>query len=674
MLRLLMLLIAFYLLCCRSAHATGRGITNTSLSPYAKLRSIDIGDVRWTKGFWAERFNICHRVMIPNMWRLLKDPGISHSYMNFLVAAGLEEGEHNGPKWHDGDFYKWLESAACAYAITKDKKLDQLMDEIIEVIAKAQREDGYIHTPVVIKQRRARPEVKEFENRLDFETYNMGHLMTTACIHHRATGKSSLLEIARRATDYLYRFYKESPAGLANNAICPSHYMGVVEMYHTTGEPTYLELARGLVDIRNLVETGTDQNQDRIPFREQTKAVGHAVRANYLYAGVADIYAETGDESLLQALEKIWENVTLQKMYITGATGALYDGASPDGSRRHREIQLVHQAYGREYQLPNITAYNETCATIGNVMWNWRMLSITGQARFADVLELALYNGVLSAISLDGKEFFYTNTLRRVGDLPFDLRWSRTREPYISCFCCPPNVVRTIAGVGGYAYSVSNEGVWVNLYGSNVLDTELADGSNITLVQNTDYPWDGRAEILVNVPESKRSSVMLRIPGWASEADLTVNGRSVSTDTQPGRYAVIERKWSAGDTIELDLPMRVRLIQANPLVEEVRNQVAIMRGPLVYCLESVDLPEGVETAEVTIPRSIRLNPRHDSELLCGVTVLEGKAEAFRSDDWSGELYRELKPQEPQEIDIKLIPYYAWGNRDECDMTVWMPVR
>lgn len=302
------------------------------------------------------------------------------------------------------------------------------------------------------------------------------------------------------------------------------------------------------------------------------------------------------------------------------------------------------------------------------------MLSITGQARFADVLELALYNGVLSAISLDGKEFFYTNTLRRVSDLPFDLRWSRTREPYISCFCCPPNVARTIAGVSGYAYSVSDEGIWVNLYGSNVLDTTLADESEITLVQKTDYPWDGRIEILVNVLESMRFSVMLRIPGWASEANLRVNGCSISTDARPGRYAVIDRRWSAGDTIELDLPMRVRLIQANPLVEEVRNQVAIMRGPLVYCLESVDLPEGFEITEVTIPRGIRLRPRHDSDLLAGVTVLEGRAEAFRSDDWSGELYRELKPQEPQEIDIKLIPYYAWGNRGECDMTVWIPVR
>ena len=249
--------------------------------------------------------------------------------------------------------------------------------------------------------------------------------MTCACTHYRATGKTNLLDIAKKAADFLYRTYKSSPRTLANNAICPSHYMGVVEMYRTTGDPRYLELAQGLIDIRDLVEGGTDDNQDRIPFRQQTQAVGHAVRANYLYAGAADVYAETGDASLLSALEKIWQDVALRKMYVTGATGALYNGASPDGSKSQSSIQPVHQAYGRAYQLPNLTAHNESCAAVGFVLWNWRMLAITGEARYADLLELALYNAVLAAISLDGKEFFYTNPLARVADLPFELRWSR---------------------------------------------------------------------------------------------------------------------------------------------------------------------------------------------------------------------------------------------------------
>ena len=339
--------IAIIFLVDSSNASEDKAAANTLTSPYAKLHSISIGDVRWTDGFWGERFKLCHETMIPNMWQLLEDPQISHAYDNFLIAAGLKKGRHRGPKWHDGDFYKWLEAVAFVYGVTKDEKLNRQMDQIIDVIGKCQREDGYIHTPVIISQQNQTPESMEFKNRLDFETYNMGHLMTCACIHYRATGKTTLLQIAQKAADFLYTFYKKSPRNLANNAICPSHYMGVVEMYRTTRDPRYLELAKGLIDIRDMVEAGTDHNQDRIGFRKQTKAVGHAVRANYLYAGAADVYAETGDKSLLAALETIWQDVAYRKMYITGATGALYDGASPDGSKDHSAIQLVHQAYGR---------------------------------------------------------------------------------------------------------------------------------------------------------------------------------------------------------------------------------------------------------------------------------------------------------------------------------------
>lgn len=652
----------------------GKGITNTLASSHVKLRSVDVGDVRWTSGFWAERFDLCHKVMIPNMWRLLEDPQISHAYENFLVAARLKQGEHRGPKWHDGDFYKWLEAAAFAYGITKDERLNQQMDQIIDVIGKAQREDGYIHTPVIILQRNQTPIATEFKNRLDFETYNMGHLMTCACIHYRATGKTSLLNIARKAVDFLYAVYKKSPQTLANNAICPSHYMGVVEMYRTLGDPRYLELARGLIDIRDLIEAGADHNQDRVPFRKQTKAVGHAVRANYLYAGVADVYAETGDKSLLSALEQIWSDVAYRKMYVTGATGALYDGASPDGSKAHSSIQLVHQAYGRAYQLPNITAYNESCATVGFALWNWRMLGITADARFADVLELALYNGVLATISLDGKKFFYTNPLRRVDDLPFELRWSRKREPYIGCFCCPPNVVRTIAEVAAYAYSVSDDGVWVNLYGSNLLDTHLRNGLPIRLNQQTEYPWEGTIRIVVEAAPQKEFSLFLRIPGWAEDAHVTVNGRLFAAALRPEQYFEIRREWSKGDRIELVFPLSVQLLEAHPLVEEARNQIAVRRGPIVYCLESVDLPENVGIMDVAVSSKAQFKNRFLSELLGGVTILETEAHICAGDDWNEALYRRISPHEPTAVDIRMIPYYAWGNRRDCEMTVWIPLR
>jgi DUF1680 family protein len=608
------------------------------------------------------------------MWQLLEDPQISHAFENFLVAAGVKQGTHRGPKWHDGDFYKWLEAVAFVYAVTKEEELDRRMDRIIEVIGKAQRDDGYIHTPVIISQSQQSSQVSEFQNRLDFETYNMGHLMTCACTHYRATGKTNLLHIAEKAGDVLYRVYKNSPRNLANNAICPSHYVGVVELYRTVGDPRYLELAKGLIDIRNLVEEGTDHNQDRIAFRRQTRAVGHAVRANYLYAGIADIYAETGDRSLLDAMESIWRDVAYGKMYVTGATGALYDGASPDGSKAHSSIQLVHQAYGRAYQLPNVTAYNESCATVGFALWNWRMLAITAEARFADLLELALYNGVLATISLDGKKFFYTNPLRRVDDLPFELRWSRKREPYIGCFCCPPNTVRTIAEVSAYAYGMSEEGVWVNLYGSSVLDTHLPNGPAIRLRQQTKYPWEGTIRITVENAPLKEFSLFLRIPGWGEGSHVTVNGKSVGNNLKSEQYFEIRRSWSTGDRVELVLPMSVQLLEAHPLVEEARNQTALRRGPIVYCLESVDLPNSVGIMNVAISPYTEFQSRFAAELLGGVTVLEGKARVLAGSNWGKTLYRRISPQEPRTIDIRLVPYYAWGNRGDSEMTAWIPLR
>lgn len=657
----------------------GRGLVNTTLSPFAKLRSVDMTDVQWTQGFWADKFDQCAKVMVPTMWQLMSSTEISFAYQNFLIAIGQAEGEHRGPKWNDGDFYKWLEAAAYVYGLTKDPTLDRLMDEIIEVIGKAQREDGYIHTPVIIEQRQGIEQAREFAERVDFETYNLGHLMTTGCVHFRTTGKTTLLDIARRAADYLYSYYKTATAELARNAICPSHYMGVVEMYRTTGDERYLELAKNLIEIRDLFKEGGDDNQDRVPLREQTEAVGHAVRANYLYAGVADVVAETGDESLLKTLMSLWDSVVEQKMYITGACGALFDGASPYGSEEQWNITRTHQAYGRPYELPNVTAHSETCANIGNGLWNWRMLQLTGEARFADILELVLYNSLLCGISLDGKKFFYTNPMRVLNDQP-SLRWSRTREPYIDCFCCPPNAVRMIAEVNSYAYCVSkgdetsDDAVWVNLYGAGVLDTKLPGSAKITLEQETDYPWDGHVKITVRATESPQFALMLRIPGWAGGTTVTVNGEALNAAVIPGEYCEISRAWSAGDTVEIEFPMAAKLLEANPFVEETLNQVAVQRGPVVYCLESADLPDGVRVMDIHIPADIDLQPRIDTQLFGErVAVLEGQAVQIRQGEWSNKLYRPLQTPEPQQIDIRLVPYYAWGNRAEGEMTVWIPL-
>lgn len=649
-------------------------LTATAASPYARLHSPGLSDVRWTGGFWGDRFRVCRDSMVPGMWALFSDNRLSGAFENFRVAAGIDTGRHQGAPFMDGDFYKWLEAAAAVYAVTRDEHLDSLMDRIIAVIGKAQRKDGYLHTATLIRGRKDPAQGKAFTDPSGFEAYNMGHLMTAACVHYRATGKVSLLHIAEKAAACLERYYKQASPDVARSSICPSHYMGLVELYRTTHDRKYLELAGHLIDLRSEVTGGTDQNQDRIPFRAQTRATGHAVRANYLYAGVADVYMETGDSTLLKPLNLIWKDVVHRKMYVTGGCGALYDGVSPDGtSYKPSEIQQVHQAYGRDYQLPNFTAHDETCANIGNVMWNWRMFLITGKARYMDVLELALYNSVLSGISLGGRDFLYANPLATNDHLPFRLRWSKDRVPYIGLsFCCPPNVVRTVAESSDYAYSLSSKGVWVNLYGSNRLSTTLDDGSRFRLTQRSRYPWDGQVMLRVDSAAGRPLTLFLRIPGWCHGAKLSVNGKLVTARLQPGTYYPLSRSWRDGDRIELVLPMVAEQIEANPLVEAARNQVAVKRGPLVYCLESTELPAGINILDIALPRTIRLTPQVIPVTGTHITALEGTALLRPRKRWQGELYRPLSAQQAKPIPVRLVPYFAWGNRGHTDMEVWIP--
>ena len=665
----------FILLSLNLLNGQNHSLVNTLNSPYTRLSSVDITDVKWTTGFWAERFAVCRDSMVTGMMKVYMDPEISHAYRNFEIAAGIRQGEHQGPPFHDGDFYKLFEAQAMVYAVTQDPKLDQMMDEIIGTITKAQREDGYIHTPVIIEERQSGRN-SEFEDRLDFETYNMGHLMTAACVHYHATGKTSMLNMAKKAADFLYDYYLKASPELARSAICPSHYMGVVEMYRTTGDPKYLELAKNLIDIRGLVENGTDQNQDRIPFRKQTRAVGHAVRANYLYAGVADVYAETGDDSLFHALDLIWHDLVERRLYVTGACGALYDGVSPDGtSYDPKEIQQVHQAYGRDYQLPSITAHGESCANIGNMLWNWRMFQITGEAKYMDLAELIMYNSLLAGVSLDGREYFYTNPLCVSDDLTYKLRWSKERQEYISYSnCCPPNTIRTIAEIHNYIYSLSDEEIWINLYGSNTLSASLRNGSILVLSQETDYPWNGSIRISLDQIPEEEYSVFLRIPGWCDEASILINGIPSTAIPIPGEYVEIKRKWTNGDAIELNLPMKIKLIEANPLVEETRNQVAIKRGPVVYCLESTNISEDIKMFDISLPANIQLRPVSGTIGKSRMVFLEGEALVYSHRSWKNQLYREISNNKPDPVHIRLIPYYAWGNRGHSEMTVWMPVR
>lgn len=646
-----------------------RALVNTSNSKYAKLSGVNLGDVQFTTGFWAERFAICRDSMVPHLWDTYNDAKLCHSFKNFEIAAGLDTGRFRGPSFHDGDFYKTLEAVAGLYGVTKDKRLDAMMDKAIAVIAKAQKEDGYIYTKSIIEQRKT-GQAKMFDDKLSFEAYNFGHLMTAACVHYRATGKTTLLDVAKKATDFLIRFYSTATPEQARNAICPSHYMGIVEMYRTTKDAKYLELVKKLIDIRGTVE-GTDDNSDRAPFREMNKVVGHAVRANYLFAGVADVYAETGDATLLTTLNKMWDNVVLRKMYVTGGCGALYDGVSVDGtSYKPDTVQKIHQAYGRDYQLPNLSAHNETCANIGNVLWNWRMLQLTGDAKYADIVELAMYNSVLSGISMDGNKFFYTNPLAASADYPYDLRWMGGRSKYISkSNCCPPNTVRTIAEVSNYMYSVGDDGLYINMYGGNTLSSILKNGAAIKLEQQTNYPWSGDVTIIIQ-EAPKDMALFLRMPGWCKQATVKVNGGIVKPVMQQ-QYMTLTKAWKKGDRIELSLSMPVVLLESNPLVEETKNQVAVRRGPLVYCLESPDLPAGKNVFDIIIPVATKWQPRQMKIDKGAVMALEGEVRC-RPGEWKNVLYRELTTAATP-VKIRLIPYYAWANRGKSDMTVWMPV-
>lgn len=634
-----------------------------------RAQPIALGRARWTRGLWAERFATCRDATIPSMGRLMTETERVRFLGNFEVATGQIDGRHRGPKWNDGDFYKWLEAAAALLAFENDEKLAAQLDETIALITRTQEPDGYIHTDVQIA-RSAGQDVRRFGNPMEFEMYNMGHLITAACVHHAATGKTNLLTLARRAADYLAKEFASPTPQQARHGICPSHLMALIDLARVTNEPRYAELARTLLDMRDLVQNGDDDNQDRVPLREETRAVGHAVRGTYLWAGAADVLAATGDASLREPLERIWNDLVTKKLYVTGGCGALFDGASPDGAIDQTTITRVHQAFGRDYQLPSATAHNETCAAVGNALWNWRMFQITGEAKYGDLLEHTLLNSVLAGVSLDGESYFYTNTLRRLFPMPVEQRWSRKRQKTIGCFCCPPNVARTVAQSSTYAYAASDLGVYVVLYGASRLQID-----ELALTQETNYPWDGRVRMTINAAPKVEHSIFLRIPAWSQDATVRVSGATEPTRPRAGSFHELRRVWSAGDVIELDLPMPVRLIEANPYVEEARNHAAVMRGPLVYCLESNDLPAGVRLLDVHLPRDAKLSSRATNEL-GGVTVLEGKALAAERTDWSGQLYRDLPATSALAMNafhLVLIPYYTWDNRGDSEMTVWLPL-
>lgn len=651
--------------------AQEKGAVNNSNSPYVKLKSIDMGDCTWTKGFWADKFKVCEDSMLPYMKEVLCGD-VGHGLNNFKIAANLKKGVHKGFSWHDGDFYKWMEASMHVYAQNKDKKILKEIDEIIDIIAKAQMEDGYLQTKVQID-----PKVERYENRKYHEMYNSGHLYTSACIHYRVTGQKNFLNIAIKEADLLYSIFMPENKHYGRFGFNQTQIVGLVELYRTTKDVRYLKLAEKFINNRGKYKVEDhpttigypigDMVQERTPLRESTEAVGHAVLALYYYAGAADVAAETGEKALIDALDRLWENVTNKKMYVTGALGQTHYGASTNRDK-------IEEGFIDEYMMPNMTAYNETCANLTNSFFSYRMLGLHGKSKYADIIELVLFNSALSGISIEGKQYYYANPLRVI-DGSRDYSKMNTefpvRQDYLECFCCPPNLVRTIAQSSSWAYSLSENGVAVNLYGGNKLHTKLTDGSCISLTQETQYPWEGAVKITMQECKKEAFDVMLRIPEWATGTKLTVNGKSTGVTVKAGEYAVVNRQWKKGDVIALDMPMDIKLIEGHPRIEEVRNQVAVKRGPVVYCIESPDLPKGTKILDVFLPAKSKLTATYRPDFLGGVTTISGNV-SLRPNNKS-EMYSPMTSEGWKTYKAQFVPYFSWSNRGESEMTVWFPV-
>ncbi|MGJ8680899.1 glycoside hydrolase family 127 protein [Paraglaciecola sp.] len=656
-----------------STHAHNKAINANSASPYVKLKNINFGDCTWTKGFWAKKTQKAIDVMIPYMGGVLCGD-VGHALNNFKIAAGMKEGEHQGMYWHDGDFYKFMEAKTYAYALTKEDSILKELDEYIDILAKAQEPDGYLQTQIQL-----RPDADRYENRKYHEMYNTGHLFITACAHHRLTGQDNFLDLAIKHAELLYTIFYPDTKHFQRFGFNQTQIMGLVELYRTIGEVKYLKLAQKFIDRRGTYEIEHDSTtvgypigdmvQERTPLREETDPVGHAVLALYYYAGAADVYAETGEAALVTALDRLWESVTQKKMYATGAVGQTHYGASANRD-------MIEEGFIDDYMMPNLTAYNETCANLCNAMFSFRMLGIHGEAKYADIIELVMHNSGLSGISVEGKDYFYANPLRmlhgtRDYDAHADVTETPNREGYLACFCCPPNLVRTISNLSGWAYSLSDNGVHVNLYGSNQLDTTLADGSVIKLSQDTEYPWKGLVKLTVDSCKAEAFDIALRVPGWATGATITINGKDAGVETIPATYAVLNRKWQQGDVIIIDIPMEATFIEGHQRIEEVRNQVAIKRGPVVYCVESPDLPEEASVLDVYVKGDTELNVNYQSDFLGGTATIT--ADTYLRSTEQGPMYSAVKKPDWQEGKTNFVPYYAWSNRGTAEMTVFVPV-
>jgi len=600
---------------------------HTTQSPHARLRTLPLDAVSLAGGFWASRQAVNAQRSLSHGYRMLEEAG---NLNNLRLAAGQGQGEYRGPVFQDSDVYKWLEAVGYQSALGLSAELQASADTTIELVRSAQAADGYLDSYYQV----VAPDSRWTDIPYGHELYCAGHLMQAAVAFQRCAGDGRLLGVVQRLVDHIRTLF--GPDRRAGTPGHPEVEMALVEVYRETGEPRYLELAQFFVDQRGRGLLGPSPiggrayYQDRIPVRETTELEGHAVRALYLASGVADVYLETGDQALLESLCRQWQDFVARKVSVTGGAGARYDG----------------EAFGRPYELPNESAYNETCAAIASIMWNWRMLLATGEARFADQMETTLYNGFLSGVALDGERFYYINPLLSRGEVTGAGRRSRDRQPWYRVACCPPNVMRLLASLGHYFATVSPAGLQIHQYGSAEIDTELPPGRAIGVSVQSEYPWDGRIVLTVTRTDSQPWELRLRRPGWCPAAELQVAGRSVAITSTGADYIAIERVWQVGERVELTLPMPPRLLEANPRLESTRDCAAIERGPLVYCLEQCDSPTAAVLG-VQIDTRAPLDASFQPDVLGGVSIVRARGVAAPTDPWSdGGLYRPLVADEP----------------------------
>ena len=621
--------------------------------PARMLEPLELSQVTIDDAFWAPRQETNRRVTVPHEYEQCKATGRIDAF-----RLDWKPGQPDEPHvFWDSDLAKWIEAASYCLATRPDPGLDKLLDEVVELVASAQQPDGYLNVHYTVVE----PEKRWTNLRDRHELYCAGHLIEAAVAHHQATGKRTLLDALCRYADHIGSVF-----GPRKRAGYPGHEeleLALVKLYRETANRRYLALSSYFVDERGRqphfydAEAAArgekpkqywarsyDYCQAHLPVREQDEAVGHSVRAMYLYSGMADVAAETGDAPLLAACRRLWQSTTLRKMYLTGGVGSAHHG----------------ERFTADYDLPNATAYAETCAAIGLVFFAHRMLQIEGDGRYADVMEQALYNGVLSGVSLDGKRFFYVNPLASAG--------THHRQAWFGCACCPPNIARLIASLGLYVYSAAERAAWVHLYVAGTGKATIG-GQTVSLTQKTDYPWSGKVRITVGVGKPASFSLMLRVPGWCRRHAVKVNGQPIDAKVTRG-YARVRRRWSDGDRVDFSLAMPVERMVAHSRVAEDAGRVALQRGPIVYCLEQCDHEADVRA--IILPDKAKLAARFDAGLLGGATIIEGKALAPAPAGRKDPLYHPAREATTRAVSIRAIPYCLWDNRAAGAMTVWMP--